>query len=122
MIDHILQFTNEAAALTALGPLGFASQGRWDTSRVISNQGIISTEAVWDKTGPSPVLVAPEVKMTGFWVMIALPNVSAALKALPALSQIRDRLKAERAETYISDDKGVIASSRLAPVFAGSRY
>jgi len=109
MIDHILQFTNEAAALTALGPLGFASQGRWDTSRVISNQGIISTEAVW-------------VKMTGFWVMIALPNVSAALKALPALSQIRDRLKAERAETYISDDKGVIASSRLAPVFAGSRY
>lgn len=129
MIDHILQFADEAEALAALSPLDLARQDKegvwnWDTSRVIPGQAIISAEAEWDKSDPQkPTLTKEEVKEPGFWVLVALPDASPLLKAMPTkLSQIRDREKAAKGEAHVSDDAGVVGASRLAPVFAGSKY
>lgn len=128
MIDHILTFADEATAIAALGPLGFAAQDenrvlRWDTSRVIPGQAIVKSEAVWDNKDPKkPVLVSPEVKEAGFWVLVSLVAGSPVLKAMASLSQVRDRDKADLGQSYVSDDKGVVGASRLAPVFAGSKY
>lgn len=128
MIDHVMDFPDEASAFAALGPLGFATQDasrvwQWDTSRVIPGQAIVKTEAVWDNKDPkNPVLVSPEVKEAGFWVLVSLVAGSPALKAMASLSQVRDRDKANLGQSYVSDDKGVVGASRLAPVFAGSKY
>lgn len=119
MIDHILNFASEAAAHTALDPLGYGSGGTtWDASRTIAGMSVVSAEAVWDMKDPAkPVLTTPEQKLSGFWIMIALPAEAAGLKALSAMSQTRDR----EAKT-VANDKGAVGAYRLAPVFAGSKY
>lgn len=116
MIDHILTFVDEAAAHTALDPLGYgdAKTGAWDTSRTITGLSVITAEATYDKNGN---LTSPETKLSGFWIMIALPLEATGLKVLAALSQTRDR-----ESKIVSNDKGTISGHRLAPVFAGSNY
>lgn len=128
MIDHILQFASEAEAFTILGPLGYASRDgagpwSWDTSRVVPAQAIISAEAVWNRSDPqNPVLTTPEVRVSGFWVMVSLPNRSAPLIGSGKIRQIRDREKGIMRQSYITNDTGVIQTARISPVFAGSDY
>lgn len=105
----------EATAHAALDPFGYGSKGTtWDTSRTITAMSVITAEAAYDKNG---ALVTPEAKLSGFWIMIALPMEAAGLKALSALSQTRDR-----DAKSVANDKGAIGTYRLAPVFAGSQY
>lgn len=121
MIDHILNFPDEAAAQAALPSYGTRDEKGtwvWDTSRVITGMSVVSQEAVWDTKDPkNPILTTPEQKLSGFWIMIATPTEKADLKALNALSQTRDRT----AKT-VANDKGAVGAKRLAPVFAGSAY
>ena len=82
-IDHLLTFSNEAAALGVLTPMGFAPSGRWDRSYVDPGVRLITADPVWDTTDPdNHILVSPEEIISGFHITIALPEVSAALEAL----------------------------------------
>lgn len=132
LFDHILAFANEAQARAALPT--FCSQAQegtwnWDGSRVIAPISIITVEAVWEGEGMDRELVTPEQTLPGFWLAIALPELSAGLRDLPGdvCRLITDREAANAGQAFIcyaspSVDPQVLASARVAPVFAGSRY
>ncbi len=98
-IDHLLTFANETAALGVLTPLGFASNGKWDTGRVDPGVKLITQDAVWSTPVPDPnlnevpVLLVPELTISGFHVTIALPETSDELEQIPpkALRVIENR-------------------------------
>ena len=133
MIDNILHFADEAAAQAALPSYCVTDADgikHWDQSRVIPGLSIITAEAVWDNSGERPVLVSPEVTLPGFWLAIGLSSSSSLRADLAAMDEcvlIADRAAANRGEQFIvymgsSVDPQVVASARVAPVFAGSRY
>lgn len=138
MIDHLFAFPSEAAARAALpaycahGPDGV---WHWDGSRVVTGVQIITAEAVWNRSDPDPfkaVLVWPEQHLPGFWIAIALPGLSPALRDLPGdvCRYISDRDAAnagaprEQFTLYLSAsvDPSLLATARVSPVFAGSAY
>jgi hypothetical protein len=123
MYDHICSFTDEAAARSALPQ--FCAHGPWDSSRVIAPLSIITAEAVWS----GMELVTPEQQLPGFWLAIALPALSPDVRDLPdnACRYIADRVAAAQGLSwarYVAPDvdPALLASVRVAPVFAGSAY
>jgi hypothetical protein len=133
MHDYILSFPSEAAAHAALDPLGYGTDGTaWDQSRVIPNIRIITAEAVYEGEGMDRKLVSPEEVLPGFWVAIALTELSTTLRDLPneACRLITDRDAANAGGTFQqftvyaspSLDLQAVQSYRVAPVFAGSKY
>jgi hypothetical protein len=133
--DHVLAFASEAAAQQALP--SFCNQDqqgvwRWDQSRVIPNIKIITAEAVYEGEGMDRELVSPEEVLPGFWVAIALTELSTTLRDLPneACRLITDRDAANAGGTFQqftvyaspSLDLLQVQSYRVAPVFAGSKY
>jgi hypothetical protein len=127
--DHVLAFANEAAAQAALPQFYNES---WDQSRVIPNIKIITAEAVYEGEGMDRKLVSPEEVLPGFWVAIALTELSTTLRDLPneACRLITDRDAANAGGTFQqftvyaspSLDLQAVQSYRVAPVFAGSKY
>ncbi len=138
MIDHLLVFADETAARAALP--AYCLQGRdgawrWDGSRVVTGVQIITAEAVWNRSDPDPMkatLATPEQHLPGFWLAIALPDLSPALRDLPGdvCRYISDRDAAnagaprEQFTLYLSAsvDPAILATARVSPVFAGSAY
>jgi hypothetical protein len=133
MIDHVLAFENEASARSALPQ--FCSQDQegawsWDQSRCIPNIKIITAEAVYEGEGMERELVSPEEVLPGFWIAIALPELSEELRDLPdnACRLITNRSKGHLgfAEFCVwaspTLDLEAIQAFRVAPVFAGSNY
>lgn len=136
MIDHLAAFPDEAAARAALP--SFCAQGkdgswRWDASRVVPGLSVIMADAVWDHSVPMrPVLTSPEVVLPGFWIAIALPELDTALRDLPGdvckvitnRSAAHSGVPREQFTLYVSPsvDPAVLATGRVAPVFAGSAY
>jgi hypothetical protein len=113
MIDHILKFETEAAAKAAL-PQFVGDEGQWDGSRTIPNVSVIT---------------ADEETLPGWWIAIGLTALSEELRSLPddACRLITDRYAAEAGQPFVlylshSVDPGLIATARVSPVFAGSRY
>jgi hypothetical protein len=119
MIDHIIVHASEAAARSALP--SYCSQDsegawHWDASRVIPGLKIITSEA-------------PEVVLPGYWVAVALPALSTALRDLPneACRLIANRDLANAGQAFMeyaapSIDMVALSTARVAPVFAGSNY
>jgi hypothetical protein len=109
--DHVLAFANEAAAQAALPQYYSAVASSWDQSRE---------------------LVSPEEVLPGFWVAIALTELSTTLRDLPneACRLITDRDAANAGQSFAqftvyaspSLDLQAVQSYRVAPVFAGSKY
>ena len=130
--DHVLAFANEAAAQAALPQYYSAVASSWDQSRVIPNIKIITAEAVYEGEGMDRELVSPEEVLPGFWVAIALTELSTTLRDLPneACRLITDRDAANAGGTFQqftvyaspSLDLQAVQSYRVAPVFAGSKY
>lgn len=114
IIDHLLRFADEAAAQVALPEYWIAEVGEWRGDVCIPGVSV-STEA----NGPFP----------GWFIVIALPAVSATLKDLPdhACRLIADRDAANAGQSflrYVAADMapGALASARVVPTFAGSTY
>jgi hypothetical protein len=130
--DHVLAFANEAAAQAALPQYYSAVASSWDQSRVIPNIKIITAEAVYEGEGMDRELVSPEEVLPGFWVAIALTELSTTLRDLPneACRLITDRDAANAGQSFAqftvyaspSLDLQAVQSYRVAPVFAGSKY
>lgn len=123
MIDHVCKFADETEALTSLPD--FCALAQWDTSRVIPGVSIIIADAVWDNTDPqNPVLVSPEQKLPGFWLAIALPELSSDLTGIPGGACRFAAHRETGAIVYQAADLNValLASARVSPVFAGSQY
>jgi hypothetical protein len=135
LFDHIVAFPTEAAAQAALPQFcARDTEGawRWDQSRVIPGISIITAEAVYEGEGMDRKLVSPEEVLPGFWVAIALTELSTTLRDLPneACRLITDRDAANAGGTFQqftvyaspSLDLLQVQSYRVAPVFAGSKY
>ena len=129
MFDHIIKGGDSEADALALLP-DYHSDGDWRGDVVIPNLKIITADAVWDTSDPQePVLVSAEESLPGFWLAIALPEVSQVLIALPndACRLIADREAAGRGEEYIryvspAVEPSMLTTATVAPVFAGSAY
>lgn len=132
MYDHIIKGGDtEADARVLLPDFGSLDENgawHWRGDCVISDLKIITEEAVYDASNP-PVFVSPQVSLEGFWLAIALPEVSDALLALPndACRIITNRTAAEAGENFFVFVSSVVETSiltgaRVAPVFAGSHY
>lgn len=118
MMDHVLVFASEGVAHAALDPLGHGGIGDdgayWNGSYTIPNQFIGN-----DTIG----------KLPGFWITVALPEQSEALKALPgnACRFIADREASTPGVpvfAYVAPDTdhGLLASCEVSPRFLGSNY
>lgn len=121
MVDHLLTFASEAAAHTALDPLGYGSSGTiWDTSRCIPNVAIVTAEAVFS----NGVLVTPAVVKPNWWIMVSLPSLDSTLQGLSgSISAIFDRDAGTRVFVTPNVIRAIALSSiRIAPVFCGSQY
>lgn len=123
MMDHMLRFASEDAARAALP--AYCADGQWDGSRTIPGVSIITAEAVWD----GEALVSPEAVLPGWWIVVSLDAVSAALRDLPggACRFVADGDAASRGEpwwVYLAPDLdvGLLATARVSPVFAGALY
>lgn len=114
IIDHLLRFPDEATAQAALPEYWIAEAGTWRGDICIPGVSVF-TEA----DDPFP----------GWFIVIALPAISATLRDLPdhACRLIADRDAANAGLPflrYVAADMapGALASARLVPTFAGSTY
>jgi len=133
MMDHLLSFENEAAAQAALPQFGTLDEDdvwHWDGARVIAPISIITADAVWDMSdAENPVLQYPEECLPGFWLAIATDELMPTLRDLPdnACRFIASRVLASQSEPFLiytapDINMGLLATTRVAPVFAGSQY
>jgi len=128
MIDHILTYVSEAAAHTALDPLGYGSGGTtWDTSRVVPGVIPITVQATYNQDG---TVNTPATTLSGFWILIALPTLNNTLKNIAggACRLIVDRsivgstLTQAKLYSGPAPNTSQLLVSWLNPVFAGSQY
>lgn len=139
MIDHLLRFTDRAAAGTALAPLGLASESDNFAANIILNVGgpndesvrVILQDAVWDHSDPeNPVLTTPEVLAPGWYCVACEPLVNVTLRDLPdnACRLIADRKSAVAGDpnfivyTAPDLDPDMFATARVEPLPLGGRY
>jgi hypothetical protein len=122
MIDHLMLFTGEVAALDALP--AHHVDGTW-SGNVVAGQ-TVGFWAVWsepDENG-SVTLLQPAVRIPGFFLTVSLPDVS---RELIDMSNLSCRLVADRSTGSIlyaaADlDAALIASAIISPVPAGAPY
>lgn len=114
IIDHLLRFQDEATAQAALPEYWLAEADAWRGDLCIPGVSVF-TEA----DGP----------FAGWFIIIALPAVSATLRDLPdhACRLIAERDTANAGQPFLrfvaaDMDPGVLASARVVPTFAGSTY
>lgn len=117
--DHLLQFSDEATARASLSeywitPSDDLPSGAWRGDVCIPGVSV-STEA----GGPFP----------GWFIVIALPAVSATLRDMPdhACRLVADRDAANAGQPFLrfvaaDMDPGALASAKMVPTFAGSTY
>lgn len=135
MIDHLIKFTSEAAAIadSVLGryyitsPDGAGWRGDCVISGVLVWQPTADTTST-DTDGNTIVTHHPITDANGnpYWyVMIALPELSAELQAHPGMVLVTDRDKANAGEPFVLASplgQADLATYMLQPCFAGSGY
>lgn len=122
MIDHLLRFPNEAAAIVACSQ--FRPAEGWDTSQVVPGCRVyIVTGTSTDPETGAPVEVREYLPYWYLWV--ALPALDEALTAMPECMIAADREAAGRGEPYALFSRipaENLPSYFVEPVIAGSRY
>lgn len=128
MIDHVLNFATEQAAIAAL-PAYYVSNA-WDQSKTYPNQTVTLIPAVWDNTDPLyPVLITPAVTLPGFWISISLSELDQKLIDLPnyalRFATNRDLSRpGTNKYVYLAPDlnKVQLVTGKIEPVPAGATY
>jgi len=128
VIDHILTYASEAAAHTALDPLGYGSGGTtWDTSRVVPGVIPITVQATYNADG---TIKTPATTLSGFWILIALPALDNTLKTIAGgacrlivdRSMVGSTLTQAKLYSGPAPNTSQLLTSWLNPIFAGSSY
>lgn len=128
MIDHILAFSDEASAKSALPQYVSKDENgaiHWNASVGIYGQTVTVTPAVWDNTDPrNPVLVTPAVTLPGFWLSLGLKEQSQELIDLPnyALRFTFNRNTGTFGYLAPSLNQALLATAKIEPTFAGVNY
>lgn len=120
MIDHLLRFTDEAAAIAALPRFylpgdGKDQPGAWDTSRCIPNTKVYSvTGTTTDKEGN---VSETRDYVTGWFIQVGLDKEDQTLNKLAAATVInRDTKVRTKVDATVAAKLGW----RVEPVFAGA--
>lgn len=131
MIDHLLSFSDEAAALAALADTSFVVDGgevpAFDLSRCFPGLTLIVTPATFDEEG---ALLTPAVHFPGWWMVIATdgPGPDPALTTLEACRMVAHRALAAAGWPFIFAEGLRAAPEEIASVVridglpAGSAY
>ena len=132
-IDHLMRFdTEDAAKADAVvgayfSPADAEGPGAWRGDVCIPNVSVYALGAPGVDADGNPV--ENRVPFSGWYVVIALPALSAALRDVPgnACRLIADREAAERGESfirYVAPDMtpDVLGTAHIEPLFAGSGY
>ncbi|CAM5769766.1 hypothetical protein [Bosea minatitlanensis] len=106
MIDHLLRFDDEAAALAAFPDL----HGEDGWSGEVLRVGLVTADAVFgeDDGDGAPILVSPAQTKPGFWLLAATAGLPGEVAAI------------ERASGRIVAGDTALAGVRLDPVWAGA--
>ena len=139
MIDHTLYFATEQEARQAIPDYcslvssvvneNYTELYQWNPPICIPNQTFTLRQAEYDNTIPyQSTLITPAIIVPGFWITIALPELSANLVNLPnyALRWAKDRTKAPQntfnndAFVYKAPDMSIVhlAVGVLSPIYA----
>jgi hypothetical protein len=118
MIDYILKYANEAAAKTALASR--LNAGEWPTDYFLPGITIWrDSQDVPD--GQGGFIHTP---LTGFFILVSLPNVLPALRDLAAVQVVvdRDLAKARQPGAVIKSNvtNAILQDLRWSPILAGS--
>lgn len=136
MFDHILMFPDEAAAHTALSPLGYSHTDQdgntgWDTSRVCPGVSIVLADEVWDHTDPgNPVITTPKQTIPGYFMIVSEPQHHVGLIGLPdnacrIIGSAAASAAGQPFVTYLAPDMNpatLAAVLRVEPTIAGRDY
>lgn len=126
MFDHVLMFSDEAAAQTALAAYGQETQDgwRWDQSRVIAPQRVVTARAVVEVVNGMPQITSPEQTVPGYFLTICLPEISTTLRDLAdhACRLIGDRKASQIIYTAPDLNPGLLSSAIIEPVPSGANY
>lgn len=127
MYDHVMMFTDEAAARTALAVYGQDDAGhwQWDQNRVIPDQRVVLARAVWDHGNPdAPVLISPEVTVPGYFVTVTLAAIEPSLRDMAGHScrVIGIRESGDIVYTAPDLDMGLLVGAIVEPMPAGAAY
>lgn len=128
MKDHVLNFPTETAAHAALDALGYggidpdSNTPYWDQSRMIVDQWV-GIPAVMD----GDEITKPAQRLPGYWLTIALPEVSGDLTAMPECRFVADRkLSSPGAPSFAylapNINAALLAECVVEPQFFGSSY
>lgn len=100
MIDYLFHFPDEAAAHTALDPLGCVYDGQWQSSYVLPVKiGVGYETRGTDETSGEPMQWP--VYASGYWLVISVAEVDEALWVIDACMREADRAKAELGQPYV---------------------
>lgn len=114
MIDHLLKFSGEAEAISAVRQHYISSDAQWRTDYCIPGATVYSVAADGKKTAD------------GSWYLwIALPTKDAQLIALPQCIMVLDRDAAAQAQAFIAAttlDAQTLSTLFVQPVNAGTQY
>ena len=122
MIDHLLQFGDEPAAIAALS--AYRAGGAWAApfGEAVMPVEILFAEAVYD----GEELVTPAVYDPEFWVAITAATELPSLVAMPELMIVTDRAAATAGDPSLIRSRRnletVNSILRVEPVWAGSVY
>lgn len=133
IIDHLMRFETEADAkadpvVSAYWSPGEGDEpGAWRGDVCIPNVSVYALGAPGVDGEGNPV--ENRIPFSGWYVVIALPVLSAALRDIPgnACRLIADRDAAARGESFIRHTAadltpGDLAAAHVEPLFAGSGY
>ena len=122
MIDHLMQFDDEPAAIAALS--AYRAGGAWVApfGEACMPVAILFAEAAYDGED----LVTPAIYDPEYWVAITAAQELPALVAMPELMMVTDRAAAAAGDPCLvrsrRDLETVNSILRVEPVWAGSVY
>lgn len=133
IVDHLMRFESETAAKADPGVGAYWSHaddeapGAWRGDVCIPNVSVFALGT--PTTDADGNVVTPHVPFSGWYVVIALPALSEALRDVPgnACRLIADRDAADRGEPFIRYTAAdmtpdVLGAAHIEPLFAGSGY
>lgn len=134
MIDHLLCFQNEAAAMAACPRYvndGGEDGPQWDSSCCIPGVTVaIPTGKFTEPTDEAPApreIMALVPNETAFWIAIATAEPDPDLMALPQCRVVSDRQAVREGRDHFvfiaaDIDFDILSKGVPSPVFAGTRY
>lgn len=125
MFDHVLMFSDEAAARAALPAYGRETEGAWRwAANIIAPQKVVTARAVVQVVDGMPQVTTPEQTVPGYFMTICAPTLDATLRDLPnaACRLIGDRQASAIVYTAPDLNQALLSAAIIEPMPAGATY